>query len=106
MFNPQLWKLSRYMFDDNTTKQSTNIGIGAGLGLLAAGSGILPALAGVSMTIFAAGALRGLWDNYKLKNATITQQEVNEKFRVVNGLDDKRSGLTKAAAFNNLIDGL
>lgn len=106
MFNPKLWNVARYMYDDDTTKSSTLVGVGAGIGLLAAGSGILPSLVGVSAAIAAAGAIRGMIDNYRRNNATISQRDVIEAYSAILQPDSNRPVLNQAASYHNALDSI
>ena len=83
MFNPKLWQLTRHMFDEKNTKQSLTLGLGAGVGLFAAGSGILPAIVGVSMVSASTGALRGLWDDYKRKHKQASYEDIAQKWKAL-----------------------
>lgn len=106
MFNPKLWDFARYMYDDKTKKESIGVGIGMGIGLFSAGAGILPALVGVSAAIAAAGAIRGVLDNYKRNNATISQRDVVETYNAIIQPDSNRPVLTQAASYHNALDSI
>lgn len=75
MFNPKMWQAARHLFDSQNTKQSVNVGIGAGVAILATGSGVLSALVAAGIASSAAMTIRTLWDEYKKKNATAIAPE-------------------------------
>ena len=106
MFNPKLWGLARHMYNDKTTKESIGIGIGLGLGLFSGGVGILPTLMAVSAAIAAAGAVRGVLDNYKRNNATISQRDVVETYNAIIQPDSNRPVLNQAASYHNALDSI
>lgn len=70
----------------------------------AAGSGILPAIVGVSMVSASTGALRGLWDDYKRKHKQASYEDIAQKWNETPEADSKSTALQKASAYNNFFD--
>lgn len=104
MFDPKIWQLTRHMFDEHNTKQSLTLGVGAGVGLFAAGSGILPAIVGISVVSASAGLLRGLWDDFKRKNRQSSYEEIAMQWKTLPEADSRSTALQKASVYNNFFD--
>lgn len=101
-----LWKISRHLYDDKITGRSSKVALGVGIGVLATGSGMLPALFGVSATMAVAGALQGAWDSYKRSTKQVSHRQLHEAH--LDSLSIPRSGTahTRASAYNNFYDTL
>lgn len=101
-----LWKISRHLYDDKITGRSSKVALGVGIGVLATGSGVLPALFGVSATMAVAGALQGAWDSYKRSTKQVSHRQLHEAH--LDSLSIPRSGTahTRASAYNNFYDTL
>jgi len=83
MFNSDLWKKAQSTFDDQMAKASN--------GFVGAKKTLLPALAGVALTVSVASALRGAWKSYKQKTAIDGTPELQD--RVQKLLDAATSGI-------------
>lgn len=101
-----LWKISRHLYDDKITGRSGKVALGVGIGVLATGSGVLPALFSVSATMAVAGAVQGAWNSYKRSMGQVSHRQLHEAH--LNSLSIPHSGTphTRASAYNNFYDNL
>ncbi len=101
-----LWKISRHLYDDKITGRSGKVALGVGIGVLAAGSGVLPALFSVSATMAVAGAVQGAWNSYKRSTGQVSHRQLHEAH--LDSLSIPHSGTphTRAGAYNNFYDNL
>lgn len=104
MFNAQLWKMTRHLFDDKNTAQSLTLGVGAGVGLFVAGVAVFPALVSASVVTAGAGVLRSYWDEFKRKTFPSTHDQLRQAWKETPEANDYVSPLNKASKYNNFLE--
>ena len=70
----RFWEMTRHFFDERIKGHSEKAAFAAGMGLLAIGTGIYPALAGVAVTMVVASTALGLFDSFKRGHGKITYE--------------------------------
>lgn len=102
----RFWNMTRHLHDDKITNRSTKVALGAGMGLLAVGTGVWPALAGVAVTMAAVSTVQGLWENYKREKSEITRTMLYEAHGQLIDPHCSESSEKKAHSYHNFYEML
>lgn len=106
MQNNIVGEISRTLHNRTLVQQSKQIGMGAGVGILLAGGGLVPVLTGVALTMAASGAVQAMWRSYKRGTESVSLRQLHEAHLNSLSIPSEGTPRTRASEYNDFYDML